>query len=41
MAHRIIIIISFMQSIYNYIPATNHVSMEYSVAAGVRGGAVG
>ena len=29
----IIIIISFMQSIYNYMPETNHVSREYSAAA--------
>ena len=29
----IIIIISFMQGIYTYIPETNHVSMEYSVTA--------
>jgi hypothetical protein len=29
----IIIIISFIQGIYTYIPATNHVSREYSVAA--------
>jgi hypothetical protein len=29
----IIIIISFMQGIYTYIPDTNHVSREYSVAA--------
>jgi hypothetical protein len=29
----ITIIISFMQGIYTYIPETNHVSMEYSVAA--------
>ena len=27
----IIIIISFMQSIYTYIPETNHVPREYSV----------
>jgi hypothetical protein len=27
------IIITFMQSIYNYIPATNHVSTVHSVAA--------
>jgi hypothetical protein len=29
----IIIIISFMQGIYTYIPETNHVSSEYTVAA--------
>jgi hypothetical protein len=29
----IIIIISFMQGIYTYIPATNYVTREYSVAA--------
>jgi hypothetical protein len=29
----IIIIISFMQGIYTYIPDTNHVPREYSVAA--------
>ena len=29
----IIIIISFMQGIYTYIPVTNHVPREYSVAA--------
>ena len=29
----IIIIISFMQGIYTYIPETNYVAMEYSVAA--------
>ena len=29
----IIIIISFMQGIYTYIPETNCVPMEYSVAA--------
>ena len=29
----IIIIISFMQGIYTYIPETNHVPTEYSVAA--------
>jgi hypothetical protein len=29
----IIIIISFMQSIYTYIPGTNCVCMEYSIAA--------
>jgi hypothetical protein len=29
----IIIIITFMQSIYNYIPETNHDSTVYSVAA--------
>ena len=29
----IIIIISFMQGIYTYIPETNYVSSEYSVAA--------
>jgi hypothetical protein len=29
----IIIIITFMQGIYNYIPETNHVSRAYSVAA--------
>ena len=29
----IIIIISFMQGIYAYIPETNHVPREYSVAA--------
>jgi hypothetical protein len=31
--HRPIIIISFMQSIYTYIPETNYVPREYSVAA--------
>ena len=29
----IIIIISFMQGIYTYIPETNYVPREYSVAA--------
>jgi hypothetical protein len=29
----IIIIISFMQGIYTYIPETNHVTREYSIAA--------
>jgi hypothetical protein len=29
----LVIIISFMQDIYTYIPETNHVSREYSVAA--------
>jgi len=29
----IIIIISFVQAIYTYIPATNYVPSEYSVAA--------
>ena len=29
----IIIIISFMQGIYTYIPETNHVPREYSVSA--------
>ena len=29
----IILFITFMQSIYNYIPETNHVSRVYSVAA--------
>jgi len=29
----IVIIISFMQSIYTYIPETNYVPREYSVAA--------
>ena len=29
----IIIIISFTQGIYTYIPETNHVSREYSFAA--------
>jgi len=29
----IIIIISFMQVIYTYIPETNHIPREYSVAA--------
>ena len=28
----VIITISFMQGIYNYVPETNHVSREYSVA---------
>jgi len=30
---KMIIIISFMQGIYTYIPETNYVSSEYSVAA--------
>jgi len=29
----IIIIISFMQGLYTYIPETNHVPREYSVSA--------
>jgi hypothetical protein len=29
----IILVITFMQDIYNYIPETNHVSGVYSVAA--------
>jgi hypothetical protein len=29
----IILVITFMQGIYNYIPETNHVSRVYSVAA--------
>jgi len=29
----IILVITFIQSIYNYIPETNHVSRVYSVAA--------
>jgi hypothetical protein len=29
----IIIIIIFMQGIYTYIPETNHISREYSVAS--------
>jgi len=29
----IILVITFMQSIYNYIPETNHVSRVYRVAA--------
>jgi hypothetical protein len=29
----IIIVISFMQGIYTYIPETDHVPREYSVAA--------
>jgi len=28
-----ILLITFMQGIYNYIPETNHVSRTYSVAA--------
>jgi hypothetical protein len=28
-----ILVINFMQGIYNYIPETNHVSTVYSVAA--------
>jgi hypothetical protein len=28
-----ILVVTFMQGIYNYIPATNHVSRVYSVAA--------
>jgi hypothetical protein len=31
----IILIITFMQGIHNYIPETNHVSTLYSVAAGL------
>ena len=29
----IILFITFMQGIYNYVPETNHVSKVYSVAA--------
>ena len=29
----IILVITFMQYIYNYVPETNHVSTVYSVAA--------
>ena len=31
--HRIILVITLMQGIYNYIPETNHVSRAYSDAA--------
>ena len=33
MSKLVIIIISFMQSIYTYIPETNYILREYSVAA--------
>jgi hypothetical protein len=29
----IVLVITFMQDIYNYIPETNHISSVYSVAA--------
>jgi hypothetical protein len=29
----LLFVITFMQSVYNYIPGTNHVSGVYSVAA--------
>jgi hypothetical protein len=31
--HVVVIIISFIQGIYTYIPETNHVLREYSIAA--------